>query len=302
MSITRFSIFRSFAFLSALACLLLSLPANAISSNGQGRLSLVGMGPGDPDLATVRALRVLEQADIVYTFGGSICQRFAGQLVGKEVRTLSFHLFSRAFLGGMLGKKTRDTADSKPPEQQRQALFDEIRAAVRQGQRVAIIDGGDPLIFGPWVWVLREFADLDPQVVPGVSAFNAGLAAIKRDGTWAPDSHSVVLTTDRPGERDRLEQLAAHRTSMVIFTHKTRLADIAAKLQTSYPPATPVAIVLYAGHRDRQQVLHATLATLLDRVTDRNLPFENILFVGDFLSYGFPQSESEKQDKFTQEG
>lgn len=289
MSINRLPIFRSFALLPIMICLLLSPPADAAATAGQGRLSLVGLGPGDPDLATVRALRVMEQADIVYTFGGPLCERFAKQLAGKEVRTLSFRMFSRAFLGGMLGKQNREAsgASATAQDQQRQALFDKIRAAVLQGKRVAIIDGGDPLIFGPWVWVLREFADLDPQVVPGVSAFNAGLAAIRRDGTWAPDSHSLILTTDRPGERDRLEQLAAHRTSMVIFTHKTKLADMVAKLRTSYPPATPVAIVLYAGHRDRQEVINATLETLLDRVGQRPIPFENILFVGDFLSYGF---------------
>jgi precorrin-4/cobalt-precorrin-4 C11-methyltransferase len=272
-------------------CLSLWGWSGSAHAGGSGRLSLIGLGPGDPDLATVRALKMLEQADVVYTFGGALKDRFAEQLAGKDVRILPFKLFGRCFLAAQLGKNSDDVDASA--QQRRQLLFGDIRQAVSKGSRVAIIDGGDPMIYGPWVWVLREFADLNPEVVPGVSAFNAGLAALGRDGTWAPDTHSVIIATDRQGERDRLEQLAAHRSSMVIFTHKTRLEDVLTKLRQSYPSSTPVAIVLYAGMRGRQEVIRSSLGDLPSRVANRQLPFEHILFVGDFLTYGFNDKTGE---------
>ena len=275
----------------AVICVSLSAWSGYAGAAVSGSLSLVGLGPGDPDLATVRALRLVQEADVVYTFGGTLQKRFAEQLAGKDVRILSFKLFSRCFLASQLGKAPADK--DKAAENRRQALFAEMRRDVTAGRRVVIVDGGDPLIYGPWVWVLREFADLNPQVVPGISSFNAGLAALGRDGTWAPDTHSVIITTDRPGQRDRLEQLAAHRSSMVIFTHKTKLEDIVAKLRQSYPSSTPVAIVLYAGMNDRQEVIRASLEDLSDKVADRQLPFEHILFVGDFLTYGFSGNAGE---------
>jgi precorrin-4/cobalt-precorrin-4 C11-methyltransferase len=164
-------------------------------------------------------------------------------------------------------------------------LINEVRQAVSQGKQVVFVDSGDPLIYGPWAWMLQEFKDLNLEVVPGISSFNAGLAALKRDGTWAPHSHSIILTTDRPQSEDSLEALAAHHCGMAIFTHRTKFADIIRKLKTQYAPETPIAIVLYAGYKGKQSVINGNLNTIESLVKPETLPFENIIFVGDFLTY-----------------
>jgi len=249
-------------------------------------LYLVGLGPGDPDLATVRAIKLVESADIIYTMSPDIRERFASHLKGKEVRALSDQSISR-YNARKAKNRSGEAKDAAvlEGEKSRRSLIQEVRRLLGDGKQVVFVDSGDPLIYGPWVWMLQEFKDLDPEVVPGVSSFNAGLAALKRDGTWASHTHSIILTTDRPHSQDSLESLAAHQCSLVIFTHRTNFAEILRKLKTQYPPETPISIVFYAGYKGKQSVVNGDLNTIQSQINPETLPLEHILFVGDFLTY-----------------
>ncbi len=252
----------------------------------EGGLYLAGLGPGDPDLATVKAVNLLKDADIIYTFGGDICERFESYLKGKDVRVLKFSLFTRR---NMRKNKANGNAGGNSGqakiEKERNALFDSVRKDVKAGKLVLFIDSGDPLIYGPWVWMLKQFEDINPVVVPGISSFNSGLAALKADGTWADGTHSIILTTDRPSATDDLESLAAHKCSMVIFTHKTVFSDMIKKLKTKYPADTPIAIVIYAGWVEKEKIVKGTLDTIESMVDPASLPLEHIIYVGNFIDY-----------------
>jgi precorrin-4/cobalt-precorrin-4 C11-methyltransferase len=271
------------------AIFLLGLPLAAIPMQGKAAgLYLVGLGPGDPDLATVKSIRLIQDADVIYTFGGDIRERFAAYLKDKDVRELSFNVFTRHSMMKAKGQSGGSKVD--PPsgaDKERLSLFNEIRQAVKEGKQVVFIDNGDPLIYGPWVGMLEEFKDINPEVVPGVSSFNAGLAAIKKDGTWAPNTHSVILTTDRPQSQDSLEALAAHKCSMAIFTHRTKFDEIIRRLKTQYAPTTPIAVVFYACFKEKQSVVNGNLETIESKINQETLPLEHIIFVGDFLTYDF---------------
>lgn len=246
---------------------------------------LVGLGPGDPDLATVKAIKLIEEADIIYSLSKDIRVRFAAHLKGKDYRELSENIAryqarkSKA-ASGRTGGESLSKSDAD-----RRSLIAEVKQAVAQGKQVVFVDSGDPLIFGPWVWMLEELKDVSLEVVPGVSSFNAGLAALKRDGTWASRSHSIVLTTDRPQSQDRLEDLAAHRCTMAIFTHRTDFAEIIRKLRIHYAPETPIAVVFHAGYKDKQNIVSGTLDTIESKIKPEALPLEHIIFVGDFLTF-----------------
>jgi len=274
-----------------LVVLILSLPmwlANGTrtwaDTNVSPRFYLVGVGPGDPDLITLRALQVLKQADVVFCMR-RIAEKFAPRLEGKEV----VHGYWRLFPYYGKDPTQLDGDERRRCEQlaaKRNEFIGLVRKAVGEGKKVVILDGGDPLIYGPWAWCLEEFEDLNPVVVPGVSCFNAANAALRRSITTSEKTKAVILSsTDWPGKTDTIEKLAVHRSTMAIFTMKAEFEDFIRKLATNYPPETPVAVVIYAGYAEKERVITGTLATILDRVQGEKLPFEYMIYVGDFLSH-----------------
>jgi precorrin-4 methylase len=240
----------------------------------QGRLYLVGLGVGDRENMTIKAQRIVSEADVIFAMRG-MQKEYADMIEGKEIHDAGHGLFSS------MGHRRPGSGELE--EQARKV----IRAAVAEGKTVAIIDGGDPTVYGPHTGYLKEFADLNPEVVPGLSSFNAANAALLRGVTSGRVSHSVILTAamgsrDDYKGKDTLAELARTQSSMVFFTMGMDLPEVVGQLLESYPADTPIAIVSHAGSSEKQEVLLATLETILER-TGGNLPFEHLIYVGDFL-------------------
>jgi precorrin-4 methylase len=280
---------RPIPFLLALVLAVSSLMAARCLAAAEAKaasLYLVGVGPGDPDLITLRALEVLKRAQLVFCSPG-IREKFTTELEGKEVVEGFWRLFP------YYGKdpSTLDGQERAEAEQlatQRKDFTARVRQAVAAGKTVAILDNGDPLIYGPWEWCLEEFEDLHPVVVPGLSAFNAANAAIGKGVTTSQHTKAVILTsTDWPGKTDTIEKLAAHRSTMVLFTMRAEFDDFIRKLSAAYPPETPVAVVQHAGYQGKQRVIRGTLGTIRTQVGQEPLPFEYLIYVGDFLSHRY---------------
>ena len=141
------------------------------------------------------------------------------------------------------------------------------------------MDSGDPMIYGPNAWYLEELKDLNPIVIPGVSCFNAANAALGKSITSGKETHSVVLTSRRD-----MEKMSGHHPTMVIFTMKTEFKDIITRLRKSYPLKCPIAIVVHAGYKEKERVIEGTLENIMDKMGDEKLPFEHLIYVGDFLN------------------
>lgn len=250
----------------------------------QGKLFLVGVGPGDADLMTLRALRTIERADIVYVSPG-VRERLGEVLAGKEVIEGYWALFQYY---GMRPEEIPDCEREtyRQIASRRERLIAQIREAIAQGKTVAILDNGDPLIYGPWAWTLEEFADLDPMVVPGLSAFNAAHAALRKSPTISPQTKSVILTAnDWPGKTDKIATLARHGVPMAIFTMRAEFEDFIGKLRESLPGSTPVAIVEHAGYKEKERVILGTLEDITQKVSGDDLAFEYLIYVGEFITY-----------------
>jgi precorrin-4/cobalt-precorrin-4 C11-methyltransferase len=254
------------------------------------RFYLVGVGPGDPDLMTLRAVKVIGRADLVFC-SERLAEKLAGFLRGKPVIHGYWRLFP--YYG-------RDPSEFEGEERRRceeitrkrNEFIRVVRQAVGRGKTVAMLDSGDPLIYGPSSWCLEEFEDLNPIVVPGLSCFNAANAALRRDITTSESTKSVILTADDwPGKTDTIRRLSAHRATMVIFTMKGQFSEFIEKLAGNYPPETPVAVVTHAGYAEKEKVLEGTLGTILQRVSQEDLPFEYLIYVGEFLTHRYKKTD-----------
>jgi len=271
---------------------LLDPPAHS-AGRDKPQFYLVSVGNGDPDNITLRAINVIEDADIVFC-KEHIRNKFPILLMGKEIHDPGFGIFA------VYGKKPEEARKNKRFDydetvKQLNTITTIIRDAVARGKTVAVLDSGDPTIYGPNMWYMEAFEDLDPVIIPGVSCFNAANAALGKGVTSGKNTRSVILTasyTRKPYTgRDTIEELSRHHATMAFFTMFLDLPEVIKKLKTQYPPDTPIAIVLHAGYKEKENIIRGTLDTILDIAGDDQLPFEHMLYVGDFLENTYKQDK-----------
>ena len=258
-----------------------------------GRLFLVSVGSGDPDNITLRAINVIKDSEVIFC-RTKMRDRFPILLQGKEIHDPGFGIFSVYGKTPEEGKKNkRFNYEEKMKE------FSEIdaiiRSAVKAGKNVCVLDNGDPTIYGPNVWYVEAFEDLNPEIIPGISCFNAANAALKKGVTSGIKAHSVILTAtfgrDEYSGPDSIERLAEHQATLVFFTMFMDLEEVVNKLKTHYAADTPMAIVLFAGYKDREGIIQGTLDTILEQTKGRKLPHEHLIYVGDFLARRYKKAE-----------
>jgi uroporphyrinogen III methyltransferase/synthase len=217
-----------------------------------GMVYLVGAGPGDPGLITVKGLRCLEQADVV------IYDRLSSTELLRHVRSDA----EKVFMG-----KEPDT-----PGEFQQTINQAMVDAARAGKMVVRLKGGDPFVFGRGgeeLLALRE-ADIPFQVVPGITSAIAvpGYAGIPITHRGAATSFTVVSGSEdptKPGTDLDWRALAATPGTLVILMGWRRLSGIVhTLLQHGRSPDTPVAVVQW-GTTPQQRTVSGTLADILQR-------------------------------------
>lgn len=260
-------------------------PVPAASPAGTS-LYLVSVGNGDPDNITLRAINTIRVSDIIFC-NDRVVKKFPTLLAGKEIHDPGFGIFA------VYGKTPAQLKGNKrfnyeEKMNQFHVISGIIRRAVAEGKIVSVLDSGDPTIYGPNMWYIEAFEDLNPKIIPGVSCFNAANAALGKGVTSGERAHSVILTATFGRENydgpDRIEELARHQATMAFFTMFLKLPEVVNQLKTHYPPETPVAVVQHAGYEEKERVIRATLGTLLESVETDRMDFEYMVYVGDFLS------------------
>ena len=157
-----------------------------------------------------------------------------------------------------------------------------------QGKMTVRVHTGDASIYG----AIREQLDaldklgIPHTVVPGVSSFLAAAAAMQKEYTLPDVTQTVILTrmegrTPVP-ERERLEELAKHRATMIIFLSVGRIAELAERLRTAYPAATPVAVV-YKASWPEEKIVTGTLLDIAEKVQAAGITKTALVTVGEFL-------------------
>ncbi len=228
------------------------------------KVYIVGAGPGDPDLITVKGLRILQQADVVV---------YTDSLVREE-------LIAMANPHAMVLKSAGMALEE---------MVDAMADHVRQGRSVARVHTGDPAVFGAILeqMVLLRQAGVEYEIVPGVSSVFAAAAVLGAELT-VPDLTQTVILTRVEGrtpvpERERLTELARHHTTLALFLSAVRSQTMVDDLiAADWSPDTPVAVVHKATWPE-QKVIRTSLAGLVRALGDAQITSHAMILVGEAL-------------------
>jgi precorrin-4/cobalt-precorrin-4 C11-methyltransferase len=225
---------------------------------------IIGAGPGDPKLLTLRGAELIAACPVVL---------YTGSLVPAEVVALA--------------RKDARVMDSSGMTLDE--IMNVIVAAHAADEDVARVHTGDPLIFGSTAEQMRRMQEhnIPYQIVPGVSSFTAAAAALGRELTLPELSQTVILTraegrTSMP-DGEKLADLARHQATMALFLSITLMKDVVDALVPSYGADCPIAVVHKASCAD-QVIVTGTLETIVARVKEAGIHSQAMILVGRVLT------------------
>lgn len=293
MRLTRLSI------LCAALLAVLALPSAAPAA-ARGKLYVIGLGPAGPQTATLQALETIGRMDALVT-AERHRKPFAKYLAGKPV------LFDQiAGLWDYKGKFfTRlSPAERREFEKERERLTGERLAAIdallAQGKNLGMLDGGNPMVFGPCHWYTERMDPGDVVFIAGMGSDAAAMAALGKSvipahrARFMLQSAPFVITDDNPGEAAAVFQdLAKYQLTMIFYMALKNPEPFFAAMGRAMGADTPCAVVFYAGDPDRERVVKGTLADMPGKLSDEKERYLGLLLVGRFLE-GRPYLAGEK--------
>ena len=245
----------------------------------KGCVTLVGAGPGDPELLTIKAVRAIRRATVL----------LVDDLVGAGVLRHARRSARIVHVG------KRGGCRSTP-----QAFIERLMLTEAQrGERVVRLKGGDPFVFGRGGEEAAHLrgAGIAVEVVNGITAGLAAATAIGAPLTHRDHAHGVIFVTGHARGADAalhwptLAAAAAQGLTLVIYMGVALLPELQAGLLAALPPATPAAVVQHASLPQQRQVV-TTLAGLVAAVEREGLGSPAIIVVGDVLR-GLRHAEAE---------
>jgi uroporphyrin-III C-methyltransferase/precorrin-2 dehydrogenase/sirohydrochlorin ferrochelatase len=244
----------------------------SVDGKAEGRVTLVGAGPGDPDLLTIKALRALQDADVV----------FYDELVSPEILDRVRRDASRIPVGRRVGK----------PGIGQDAINKLLIEAATSGQRAVRLKGGDPFIFGRGgeeIEALRE-AGVAYSVVPGITAGLGAAAQFEAPLTYRHEALRITfLTAHKAKDAETVDWslLTDRKMTIVVYMGMTAAPTVrAGLLAAGRSPQTPVGIFARVTRPDAQAVVGTleNLPALVDKIDGGPA----ILIIGDVVAHSAP--------------
>ena len=229
----------------------------------QGHIEIVGAGPGNPDLISVRGRQMLEKADLIL---------YAGSLVPRELTFCA-----------KPGATVRNSASMDLEEQ-----FALMKKFYDEGKFIVRLHTGDPCIYGAIQEQMNYFDQhqMSYHITPGISSFQAAAAALKSQFTIPEKVQSIILTrgegrTPMP-EREQLHLLARSQSTMCICLSASIAEQVQEELLQEYPETTPVAVCYHLTWKD-ERIYRGELKDLAKIVKENNLTLTTMIVVGEAI-------------------
>ncbi len=235
------------------------------------KVYFIGAGPGDPELLTLKAKRIIEEADILI---------YAGSLVNRDILRLARE-------DAVLYDSSRMSLEE---------IFEVIQEVKSTPKIVARIHSGDPSIYSALQeqvdWCEKEGIEL--EVIPGVSSFQAAAASLKQELTLPGVCQTLILTrisgkTEVPIKED-LQKLAKIKATMVIFLSVQEIDRIVDKLTREYRRDTPVVVVERASWSEERKIV-GTLENIAKKVKEAGIKRQALIIIGDVLRRTYRKSK-----------
>lgn len=226
------------------------------------KVYFVGCGPGDPELLTVKAKKLIQKADVVV---------YSGSLIPEQIINLC-------------RKEKHDAAKLI-----REEIFDILKTNAKKGKLVIRLHDGDPSIYG----AIREQTDnlrkegIAFEIVPGITSFLASAAALGSELTLPGITQTIIITRaearTKVPKREKISELAKHKSTMIFYLSAHLLSDIVKEaIAGGYPKSTPAAAVYRASWND-EKIIVGTLKDITKKVRDAKITRTAIIIIGDIV-------------------
>ena len=239
----------------------LAVALDSAFDRSKGHVEIVGAGPGDPELVSIRGRKYLERADLIL---------YAGSLVPRQLTECA-----------KPGATVRNSATMALEEQ-----CNLMKTFTDRGLLVVRLHTGDPCIYGAIQEQIDFFEvhDISYHITPGISSFLAAAAELRSQFTIPGRCQTIILTrgegrTPMP-EREKLHLLARSRSTMCIFLSASIVDDVQDQLLQEYPEDTPVAVCYHLTWKD-QKIWRGKLSSLANIVRENHLTLTTMIVVGE---------------------
>ena len=223
----------------------------------------VGCGPGDPELITVKAKKLIQKADIVV---------YSGSLIPEPILKLC--------------KKGKLFDASKLV---REEIFDLLYKNAKKDKLVVRLHDGDPSIYG----AIKEQIDnlekngIKSVVIPGVTAFLASAAALGTQLTLPGVTQTIIVTRaesrTKVPKRESISELSKHKATLIFYLSVHLLSKLVKEaIEGGYKKTTPVAVVYRASWKD-QKIIKGTLEDIAKKVKDEKITRTAIVIISDVI-------------------
>ena len=227
------------------------------------KVYFVGCGPGDPDLITIKAKKLIQKADVVV---------YSGSLIPSQILKMC---------------KNAKTYDAS--KLVREEIFDILKKNAKKGNNVVRLHDGDPTIYG----AIREQMDnlykekINSEIIPGVTSFLAAAAALETQLTLPGVTQTMIITRaekrTKVPKREKISELAKHRTTMIFYLSVQLISNVVKDtLAGGYPKSTPVGVVYRASWND-QKIITGTLETISKKIKEQKITRTAIIIIGDVV-------------------